>query len=157
MMAKHGQTEISDGFECLLVSLRVADRALFLWRGRSCKLRVLLGLMSKKRSLMMPEGVSITPLGGSLLRDRRIMGPMLEIKSYFRAKRRDLYAAKMKLCSLENARLYNTGIECLFSEFKSRGCCITKTKHAGCIECLILVLALYWAVSTGINRRATHL
>ena len=60
----------------------------------------------------MPEGVSITPLGGSLLRDRRIMGPMLEIKSYFRAKRRDLYAAKMKFCSLENAPFYNTDIHC---------------------------------------------
>ena len=67
---------------------------------------------TKKRSLMMPEGVSITPLGGSLLRDRRIMGPMLEIKSYFRAKRRDLYAEKMKFCSLENAPFYNTDIHC---------------------------------------------
>ena len=47
------------------------------------------------------------------------------------------------------------GIECLFSDFKSRGFCVTKTHlvHADRIERLILVLtiALYWAVSTGMQ------
>lgn len=47
------------------------------------------------------------------------------------------------------------GIECLFSDFKSRGFCITKTQlmHADRIERLILVLtiALFWAVSTGMQ------
>jgi len=55
------------------------------------------------------------------------------------------------------------GIECMFSDFKSRGFCITKTQliHEDRIQRLILVLtiALYWAVSTGmkpkINSRQT--
>ena len=49
------------------------------------------------------------------------------------------------------------GIECLFSDFKSRGFCITKThlKQAARIERLILILtiSLYWAVSTGMKPR----
>ena len=44
------------------------------------------------------------------------------------------------------------GIECMFSDFKSRKFSITKTnlKHTDRIErlILILVIALYWAVST---------
>ena len=47
------------------------------------------------------------------------------------------------------------GIECLFSDFKSKGFSITKTqiKKPDRIERLILVLtiALYWAVSTGMK------
>jgi len=47
------------------------------------------------------------------------------------------------------------GIECMFSDFKSRGFGITKTQliHGDRIERLILVLtiALYWAVSTGMK------
>ena len=47
------------------------------------------------------------------------------------------------------------GIECMFSDFKSRGFCITKTqlKHTDRIERLILLLtlALYWATSTGMQ------
>jgi hypothetical protein len=49
------------------------------------------------------------------------------------------------------------GIECLFSDFKSRGFGITKThlKQGERIERLILILtiALYWAVSTGMKPR----
>ena len=62
------------------------------------------------------------PDGRSLLRDKRahflVLGASwsyrirLKIKSYFRAKRRDLYAEKMKFCSLENAPFYNTDIHC---------------------------------------------
>lgn len=48
------------------------------------------------------------------------------------------------------------GIEALFSDLKSRGFCITKTQlhHPERIERLILVLtiALYWAVSTGMEK-----
>ncbi len=51
------------------------------------------------------------------------------------------------------------GIECLFSDFKSRGFGITKThlKHADRIKRLILILtlALYWAVSTGMKPKTT--
>lgn len=51
------------------------------------------------------------------------------------------------------------GIECMFSDFKSRGFSITKTqlKHPDRIERLILVLtiALYWAVSTGMQPRSS--
>lgn len=49
------------------------------------------------------------------------------------------------------------GIECMFSDFKSRGFSITKThlRHTDRIERLILILslALYWAVSTGMQPR----
>lgn len=56
------------------------------------------------------------------------------------------------------------GIECMFSDFKSRGFSITKTqlRHGDRIERLILVLtiALYWAVSTGMQpcekKRSAH-
>ena len=45
------------------------------------------------------------------------------------------------------------GIETMFSDIKSRGFSITKTqlRHADRIERLLLILtvALYWAVSTG--------
>jgi hypothetical protein len=50
------------------------------------------------------------------------------------------------------------GIEPMFSDFKSRGFAITKTQliHADRIERLILILtlALYWAVSTGIQPKS---
>lgn len=49
------------------------------------------------------------------------------------------------------------GIECLFSDFKSRGLGITKTqlRHPYRIERLILILtlALYWAISTVMTPR----
>ena len=49
------------------------------------------------------------------------------------------------------------GIECLFSDFKSRSFFITKTHlmHPNRIERLILMLtiALYWAISTGMQPR----
>jgi len=49
------------------------------------------------------------------------------------------------------------GIESLFSDLKTRGFSVTKThlQHADRIERLLLVLtvALYWAVSTGITAR----
>lgn len=51
------------------------------------------------------------------------------------------------------------GIESLFSDLKSRGFSVTKTqlRHTDRIERLLLVLtvALYWAVSTGITPRQT--
>jgi len=50
------------------------------------------------------------------------------------------------------------GIEPMFSDFKSKGFSITKThlKHPDRIERLILILsiALYWAVSTGMEPEA---
>jgi hypothetical protein len=55
------------------------------------------------------------------------------------------------------------GIECMFSDFKSRGFSITKTqlKHDERIERLILILtiALYWCVSSGmqpLNEKTKH-
>lgn len=51
------------------------------------------------------------------------------------------------------------GIECMFSDFKSRGFSITKThlQHEDRIERLILVLtvALFWAISTGMQPKST--
>jgi hypothetical protein len=45
------------------------------------------------------------------------------------------------------------GIEAMFSDFKSKGFSVTKThlKHTDRIERLILTMALYWAVSTGME------
>jgi hypothetical protein len=51
------------------------------------------------------------------------------------------------------------GIEALFSDFKSKGFGITQThlRHPSRIERLILVLsiAIYWAVSTGMKPQST--
>ena len=52
------------------------------------------------------------------------------------------------------------GIECMFSDFKSRGFSITKThlQHEDRIERLILVLtvALFWAISTGMKPKESE-
>ncbi|HEX9830916.1 MAG TPA: transposase [Thermodesulfobacteriota bacterium] len=52
------------------------------------------------------------------------------------------------------------GIEALFSDLKTRGFSVTKThlRHADRIERLLLILtiALYWAVSTGMMPRETR-
>ena len=76
-------------------------------------------------------------LSVSFLDVRRIMGPMLEIKSYFRAKRRDLYAEKMKFCSLENAPFYNTDIHCHVGIVHEKGHPLAMDCRPSPIRCLI--------------------
>jgi len=206
------QSKISDGFECLMVSLRIGQRAIpVAWKVFATSGAI--GFEDQKPLLdrvkaMIPESVPI------LLSADRFYGTSAMIRwcqqagwQYrIRLKSNLIFnheggeitpsqAASLKMTQLENATFNNTdvkthigilheadhpeawfiamdclaskdkvldygmrwGIECLFSDFKSRGFSITKTHlvHADRIERLILVLtiALYWAVSTGMQPR----
>lgn len=212
------QSKISNGFECLMVSLRIGERAIpVAWRVFATSGAI--GFEDQKPLLdrvkdMIPDGVPI------LLSADRFYGTSAMISwcqqagwQYRIRLKSNLIldheggeittgqAASLKISQLENATFNNTnvkthigilhetghpepwiiamdclpskykildygmrwGIECLFSDFKSRGFSITKTHlvHADRIERLILVLtiALYWAVSTGmqpkVNAKAT--
>ena len=207
------QSKISDGFECLMVSLRIAGRAIpVAWK--VVKTKGAIGFDVQKPLLdcvkeMMPKGVSILFTadrfyGTSSMVEwcqRAKWGYRIRLKSnlIFEQEGGEItpeQAIKMKLTALKNARFHNTtiqtnigilhepghpepwiiamdcspseykvldyglrwGIECLFSDFKSRGFSITKT-HLSLedrIERLILILtiALFWAVSTGMQPRA---
>ena len=222
MSASHGKTvilmmdqsKISDGFECLMVSLRVAERAIpVAWKvietkgaiGFDLQEQLLLSVLK-----MIPDGVDI------LLAADRFYGTSalvqwckkhrwqyrirLKGNLIFQHEGGDITpreAIEMGISGLTNARFNKLdistnigilwekenghkepwfiatdgspskykildygmrwGIECMFSDFKSRGFSITKTKlkHADRIEKLILILtiALYWAVSTGMLPR----
>jgi hypothetical protein len=206
------QSKISDGFECLMVSLRVGERAIpVAWRVFATSGAI--GFEDQKPLLdrvkdMIPEGIPI------LLSADRFYGTSAMINwcqqagwQYRIRLKSNLIldheggeittgqAVSLKMTLLENATFNNTnikthigilheaghpepwiiamdclpskykildygmrwGIECLFSDFKSRGFSVTKTHlvHADRIERLILVLtiALYWAVSTGMQPR----
>lgn len=204
------QSKISDGFECLMVSLRIGERAIpVAWRVFATSGAI--GFEDQKPLLdrvkdMIPKEVPI------LLSADRFYGTSAMISWCQRAEwqyrirlKSNLIldheggeittgqAASLKMTQLENATFNKTnvkthigilheaghpepwiiamdcqpskyktldygmrwGIECLFSDFKSRGFCVTKTHlmHADRIDRLILVLtiALYWAVSTGMK------
>jgi hypothetical protein len=204
------QSKITEGFECLMVSLRIGERAIpVAWR--VVETNGAIGFDIQKS--LLDAVVKMLPKGGSILlaADRfygtnalvkwcqknswqyriRLKGNLIfehkggEITAYD--------AAKNKIESLTDARFNNSdcitnigiiwehshkepwliamdcrpskyktldygmrwGIEAMFSDFKSRGFSITTThlRHADRIERLILVLtiALYWAVSTGMQ------
>jgi hypothetical protein len=206
------QSKISNGFECLMVSLRIGERAIpVAWRVFATSGAI--GFEDQKPLLdrvkdMMPEDIPI------LLSADRFYGTSamiswcqqtgwqyrIRLKSNLILDHEDGeittgQAASLKMTQLENAIFNNAnvkthigilheaghsepwiiamdclpskykvldygmrwGIECLFSDFKSRGFSVTKTHlvHADRIERLILVLtiALYWAVSTGMQPR----
>lgn len=206
------QSKISDGFECLMLSLRVGERAIpVTWRVIQTEgaigFDVQMSLLEEAKA-MVPEGLSI------LLAADRFYGTSalinwcqtqdwqyrihLKGNLIFQHEGGEItpsQAVEMKLAGLEKATFNNTsistnigilheeehkepwfiamdckpskykvldygmrwGIECLFSDFKSRGFGITKTqlKHSERIERLILILtiSLYWAVSTGMQPR----
>lgn len=207
------QSKISDNFECLMVSMRVGERAIpVVWKVKETKGEI--GFSEQETLLnevlkMMPENADI------LLAADRFYGTASLIKwcqeqgwRYRIRLKGNLIlqheggeittgeAAAAKISSLIGAELNKTGvktnigilheaghiepwiiamnetpnqarvrdygmrwgIECMFSDFKSRGFCVTKTqlKHAERIERLILVLtiALYWAASTGMQPRS---
>jgi hypothetical protein len=207
------QSHIRRGLECLMVSIRVGDRALpMAWVVVETEGSVGFEIQKKlldRTKKMVPEGVSI------LLSADRFYGTAAMIEWcqkagwQYRIRLKSALileheggeittgqAAKMKMDKLENVRLHQTnvvthigilhepghldawiiamdcspshyktldyamrrGIECLFSDFKSRGFSITKTHltHPPRIERLILILsiALIWAVSTGMKPRA---
>jgi len=200
------QSKIKDGMECLMVSLRVKERAIpIAWRvvatGGAIGFEVQQSLL-KAVHAMIPEGVSIM-----LSSDRfygtanmiglcqnygwtyriRLKGNILLKKDGGEISTGD--AARQGITELIDAEMGSVitnvgfihesghpepwiiamnekptkartldyglrwGIESLFSDFKSRGFGITEThlEHAERIERLILILtlAIYWAVSTG--------
>jgi len=202
------QSKISDGFECLMISLRIGERAIpMAWKVKQTQGGI--GFTEQKSLLeaaatMVPKGLSI------LLAADRFYGTASMIRwcqeqgwKYRIRLKRDLIllheggeittgdAAKAGIAALSNARLNESGvvthigilhekghkqpwiiamdeppskgrvldygmrwaIEPMFSDFKSRGFAITKTQlqHPDRIERLILIvtMAYYWAVSTG--------
>jgi hypothetical protein len=206
------QSKISDGFECLMVSLRVAERAIpVAWKVVETEgpigfeiQKILLDSVKE----MMPEEGSILLSADRFYGTSSMINWCQKAKWHYRIRLKSNLildheggeittgqAAAMKLKALNNARFHKTsvqthigilhesghpepwiiamdsspsphktldyglrwGIECLFSDFKSRGFGVTKThlKHTDRIERLILVLtiALYWAVSTGMQPR----
>jgi hypothetical protein len=204
------QSKIRDGFECLMVSLRVADRAIpVAWKVVNTKGAI--GFEIQKSLLdnvvkMLPKDVQILLSGDRFYGTSSLVNWCKERGWQYRIRlKADLIfqhdggeitgkdASIMKIKILENAIFNGTsistnigilhekghkepwiiamdckpnkyrildygmrwGIESMFSDFKSRGFSITKTqlKKEDRIERLILVLtiALYWAVSTGMQ------
>lgn len=202
------QSKIRDGFECLMMSLRIGDRAIpIAWKivetEGAIGFDVQEQLLNKVKKIV-PAGVLI------LLTADRFYGTAALInwcqkngwKYRVRLKSNLLLqheggeistgeAARKGINSLQNASLGGVvtnigilhetghkeawiialddkpskgrvldygmrwGIECMFSDMKSRGFCITKTqlRHAERIERLILIvaIAIYWAVSSGMR------
>ena len=204
------QSKVSDGFECFMISARVAERAVpVLWRvvrtegeiGFSVQKELLEALFA-----MIPEDIAI------LLTADRFYGTaaLIQLCQYFgwkyriRLKRNLILLheggeiqtgeiSKFGWSGIENATLNQTGvvtnigvlhekgysdswiiamdekpskgrvldygmrwgIEALFSDMKTRGFGITKTqlKDSSRIERLMLILSVasYWAVSTGMR------
>jgi len=202
------QTKISDGFECLMISLRVGERAIpVVWTVKETRGAV--GFDAQEPLLdaafaMTPEGASVLLAadrfyGGAALvawcRKRgwkwriRLKGNL--ILRHEGDKITTGEAAKAGMAALHDAEFNETGvsthigilheeghkepwivamdeppnkgrvldygmrwaIEPMFSDCKSRGFDVTQTqiKHPDRIERLLLVIAvaLYWAVSTG--------
>lgn len=204
------QSKISDGFECLMVSMQTGERAIpVAWKVVETKGAI--GFDIQK--ILLDEVIKMIPIGiNILLAGDRFYGTSslidwcqkqgwqyrIRLKSNLILQHEGGEittgeAASSKIKSLENAYFNDSdiktnigilhedghkeawiiamdctpskykildygmrwGIECMFSDFKSRGFSITKTqlKATDRIERLILVLtiALYWAVSTGMQ------
>lgn len=208
------QSKISDGFECLMVSIRTGERAIpVAWK--VVKTKGSIGFEVQKALLdevakMVPDGINILLAGDRFYGTSSLIGWCQKHKWQYRIRLRSNLilqheggeittgeAASKKINSLEDAYFNDSevktnigilheeghkeawiiamdcvaskykildygmrwGIECMFSDFKSRGFSITKThlQHEDRIERLILVLtiALYWAVSTGMQPKET--
>lgn len=209
------QSKISDGFECVMVSLRVGERAIpVAWRVMATSGAIGFDIQEKLLNDvagMVPEGIAIL-----LAADRfygtsalinwckkqgwqyriRLKGNMLLLHDGGEITTGQ--AAQINITAMENVMLNETGvstnigilhesghkepwiiamdckpskykvldygmrwgIEPMFSDFKSRGFGITKTqlKHTDRIQRLILLLtiALYWAVSTGMKPKTNQ-
>jgi len=202
------QSKVGDGFECLMVSLRLAERAVpVAWKvvetGGAIGFDVQKPLLEAVTA-MIPEGVSVLLAADRFYGTAALIGwcqaqgwqYRIRLKSnlileHEQAEIATGDAARMGMTSLDNAIMgsvrthigilhekghkepwiiamdctpsrYKTldygmrwGIEAMFSDFKSRGFGVSKTKlrHADRIERLILVLAIatFWAVSTGMS------
>ena len=218
MMSEQGQTiilmidqsKISSGFECLMVSLRLAERAIpVAWKVIQTKGAIGFDIQKdllEKVKEMLPSSCSVLLAGDRFYGTSSLINWCSQQQWQYRVRLKSNLildheggtittgeAAAMGLSSLEGACFdlstvrtnigilhekghkepwiiamdckpsqykvldygMRWGIECLFSDFKSRGFSITKThlKHPDRIERLILILtiALYWAVSTGMK------
>jgi hypothetical protein len=208
------QSKISDGFECLMVSMRTGERAMpVTWKVKETSGGI--GFDVQKPLLegahaMIPEGIPVMLAGDRFYGTAALIRWCQEHGWGYRLRLKDNLivrheggeittgeAARTGITALLNAELNESGvkthigilhekghkepwiiamseppskgkvldygmrwsIEPMFSDFKSRGFGITKTQlqHADRIERLILVLtiALYWAVSTGMQPKKT--
>lgn len=207
------QSKIGDGFECLMVSLRVGERAIpVAWRVK--KTEGEMGYDEQEPLLnavyaMIPQGIEVMLAADRFYGTAALISLCQRFGWQYRIRLKgnlNLFhqegwvmtpheAKKMNLKGLEEVRLgekgplinvgllheeghpeawyiamdvkpsqartldygLRWGIEALFSDLKTRGFSVTKTqiKQAGRIERLLLVLtvALYWAVSTGMMPR----
>jgi hypothetical protein len=210
------QSKVASEFECLMVSLRVGERAIpVAWK--VVETEGAIGFDVQKPLLetvaaMIPKGIKILLAGDRFYGTAALIGwckkhgwdYRIRLKSNLTLIHEDAEittgeAARMKLSALLNARFggittnigilheeghkepwiiamnekpskgrvldygMRWGIEPMFSDFKSRGFGITNThlQHPDRIERLILVLtiAIFWAVSTGMappDKPATH-
>jgi Transposase DDE domain len=208
------QSKISDGFECLMVSLRLGERAIpIAWRVIETKGAI--GFDIQKPLLdrvfdMVPTGIAVLLAADRFYGTSNLIAWCQEHQWRYRIRLKGNLilihsggeiltgeAATQGLSVLYDARLGKTithigiiheaghpepwiiamnerpnpakildygmrwGIEALFSDIKSRGFGVTKTqlKDAKRIEKLLLVLAIatYWAVSTGMTSRSRQM
>jgi Transposase DDE domain len=204
------QSKIRDGFECLMVSVRIGERAIPIgWRVIATQGAI--GFKVQKPLLnrvfeMVPPDVHILFSADRFYGTANLIQWCQQHHWNYRIRLKGNLilkheggeistgdAAKMNMKALRNARLGRVvthigivheaghpepwiiamsdnpstarvldygmrwGIEALFSDIKSRGFGITKTQlqHSERIERLLLVLAIatYWAVSTGMVRK----
>jgi hypothetical protein len=205
------QSKVGNGFECLMVSLRVGERAIpVAWRVK--KTEGEMGYNEQEPLLkavndMIPKGIAIMLAADRFYGTAALIALCQSFGWQYRIRLKgnlNLFhqegwvmnpheAKKMKLKGLEGVRLgekgplinvgilheeghseawyiamdtkpsagrtldygMRWGIEALFSDLKTRGFCVTKTqlRHTDRIERLLLILtiALYWAVSTGMR------
>jgi len=204
------QTHISNGFECMMVSLRLNNRAIpVIWKvvktegcigfehqkeildeivclfsdenrpmligDRAFGTKALVEwchenkfdymLRTKKNTLFMNDKGEINPEDAKKLGEKDILGTHLNGSKVI-VNLGILHDPGYKegwhiITNLDpkeaNLRMYGKrwGIESMFSDFKSRGFCITKTHliHEDRIERLILIaaFAMLWAVSAGMQ------
>lgn len=204
------QSKIADNFECLMVAMRVGERAMpVAWKVIETKGEI--GFDVQKELLdevikMMPKNIDIMLAADRFYGTSALINYCQKQGWQYRIRLRSNLilrheggeittgeAVKAKISAITCAELNETGIktnigilhesghkeawiiamselpnqarvrdygmrwgiECMFSDFKTRGFCITKTqlKHTDRIERLILLLtlALYWATSTGMQ------
>lgn len=205
------QSKVGNGFECLMVSLRLGERAIpVAWRVK--KTEGEMGYDEQEPLLkaaygLIPKGIKIMLTADRFYGTAALISLCQQFGWQYRIRLKgnlNLFhqegwvmnaheARKMNLKGLEDVRLgekgplinvgilheeghpeawyiamdakpseartldygLRWGIEALFSDLKTRGFSITKTqlKHTDRIERLLLILtiALYWAVSTGMR------
>ncbi|HEX9916488.1 MAG TPA: transposase [candidate division Zixibacteria bacterium] len=210
------QSKIGNGFECLMVSLRLGERAIpVAWRVK--KTEGEMGYDEQEPLLkavydIIPKGIEVMLAADRFYGTAALISLCQRLGWKYRIRLKgnlNLFhqegwvmnpheAKKLDLKGLENVRLgekgplinvgilhesghpeawyiamddkpseartldygLRWGIEALFSDLKTRGFSVTKTqlKQVDRIERLLLVLtiALYWAVSTGMMPREAH-